>query len=116
MTVIMTKPDYVKKAQTLLADTTSYQQVAIDPTPQQGNRITHTLKRLMNAGQLTKTGTPSHKLTKDLQQRLKHLVDGSPHSIYSTQDFLDTFKNDKIMVSFDVTALFTSIDIPLAKE
>eukprot|EP00061_Rhincodon_typus_P002899 g18772.t1 len=60
-------------------------------------------------------GTPSHKLAK------KHLVDRSPHSIHSTQDFLNTLKNIKIcdneiMVSFDVTALFTSIAIPLAKE
>eukprot|EP00061_Rhincodon_typus_P012790 g38739.t1 len=63
-------------------------------------------------------GAPSHKLVKDLQQRLKH---GSPHSIYLTQEFLNSLKNikisdDEIMVSFDVTALFTSIDIPLVKE
>eukprot|EP00061_Rhincodon_typus_P017395 g46076.t1 len=142
--------------QTLLADTTTYQQVAIDPTPQLGNRITQTLKRLMNAGQVTKTdfmrmkpegtnspcfyglpkvrkpdiplrpivflpGTPSHKLAKDLQQRLNYLVDGSLHSIHSTQDFLYTLENIKISdneitVSFDITVLFTSIDIPLAKE
>eukprot|EP00061_Rhincodon_typus_P006738 g27709.t1 len=34
MTVIINKPDNVKKAQVLLADTTNYQQVTIDPTPQ----------------------------------------------------------------------------------
>eukprot|EP00061_Rhincodon_typus_P017339 g45991.t1 len=156
MTVIMNKPDYIKEAQALHADTTTYQQVVIDPVQQLGNRIAQTLKRLKDAGQITKTdfmrikpegtntpcfyglpkvhkpdiplrpivslpGAPSRKLAKDLQQRLKHLVDGSPHSIHSTQDFLDTLKNikisnDEIMISFDVTALFTSIDIPLGKE
>eukprot|EP00061_Rhincodon_typus_P005178 g24390.t1 len=70
---------------------------------------------------VSRSGTPLHKLAKGLQQRLKYLVDGSPHSIHSTQDFLNTLHNikirdDEIMVSFDVTALFTSIDIPLAKE
>eukprot|EP00061_Rhincodon_typus_P002811 g18524.t1 len=55
MTIIMNKPDYVKKAQALFADTTTYQQVAIDSTPQLSNRITQTLKRLKDAGQITKT-------------------------------------------------------------
>ncbi|XP_048456892.1 cyclin-dependent kinase-like 4 [Rhincodon typus] len=45
MTVIMNKPDYVEKAQALLADTITYQQVAIDPTLQLGNRFTQILKR-----------------------------------------------------------------------
>eukprot|EP00061_Rhincodon_typus_P004510 g22775.t1 len=34
MTVIKNKPDYVEKAQALLADTNTYQQVVIDPTLQ----------------------------------------------------------------------------------
>eukprot|EP00061_Rhincodon_typus_P015552 g43285.t1 len=55
MTVIMSKPAFIEKAQALLADTNTYQQVAIDPTPQPGNRITQTLKRLKDAGQITKT-------------------------------------------------------------
>eukprot|EP00061_Rhincodon_typus_P003756 g20896.t1 len=153
----MTKLDCIEKAQTLLADTTTYQQVAIDTTLQHGNKITQILKRLKDAGQITKMdnmrmkpegtnitlcfygllkvhkpdiplriivsppGTPSHKLVKDLQQRLKHLTDGSPHSFHSAQEFLITLENikisdDEIMVSFGVTALFISIDIPLAKE
>eukprot|EP00061_Rhincodon_typus_P004871 g23636.t1 len=152
----MNKPDDIEKAQALLADTHPYQRVEIDPTPQLANRITQTLRRLKNAGRITKTdcmkmkpgssdtprfyrlpkahspdiplrpiaslpGTPTHKLTKDLQQRLKHLVDGSSHSIHSTQQLLNNLKNFKInaneiMVSFDVTALFTSINISLAKE
>eukprot|EP00061_Rhincodon_typus_P007201 g28651.t1 len=156
MIVTMNKPDYIKKAQALLADTTTYQQVTIEPPSQLGNRITQTLRILKDAGQITKMdymskkpegtntpcfyglpkvnkldiplrpvvsrpGIPSHKLAKDLQQRLKHLVNGSPHSIHLTQEFLNTLKNikiidDEIMISFDVTALFTSTDIPKAKE
>eukprot|EP00061_Rhincodon_typus_P009425 g32923.t1 len=54
MTIIMNKSDYVKKAQALLADTSTYQQMATDPTPQLGNRITQTLNRLKDAGQITK--------------------------------------------------------------
>eukprot|EP00061_Rhincodon_typus_P013549 g39987.t1 len=34
MTVIMNKSNYVEKAQALLADTNTYQQMAIDPRPQ----------------------------------------------------------------------------------
>ncbi|XP_059495631.1 uncharacterized protein LOC125446408 isoform X2 [Stegostoma tigrinum] len=61
------------------------------------------------------------QISKELHQRLKHLVEDSHHSIRSTQEFLNTIKDtkieeDEIMVSFDVTALFTSININLAKE
>eukprot|EP00061_Rhincodon_typus_P016685 g45032.t1 len=66
-------------------------------------------------------GTPAHRLAKELQRRLKHLVIKSPHSIHSAQEFLSSIKDIRIednetMVSFDVTALFTSIDIPLSRE
>ncbi|XP_072436559.1 uncharacterized protein [Chiloscyllium punctatum] len=66
-------------------------------------------------------GTPSHKLAKELQQKLKHLISGSRQSIQSTQEFLDIIRNihidkEETMVSFDVTALFTSIDKTLARE
>ncbi|XP_059500135.1 uncharacterized protein LOC132209322 [Stegostoma tigrinum] len=66
-------------------------------------------------------GTPTYRLAKELHQRLKHLVEDSHHSIRSTQEFPNTINNtkiveDEIMVSFDVTALFTSININLAKE
>eukprot|EP00061_Rhincodon_typus_P004661 g23117.t1 len=49
MTVVMNKPDYIKKAQALLAETTTYHQVVIDPTPELGDRVTQTLKRLKDA-------------------------------------------------------------------
>eukprot|EP00061_Rhincodon_typus_P018352 g47495.t1 len=63
----------------------------------------------------------TYRLAKKLQRRLKHLVDGSNHSIHSAQEFLNIIKDtrideEKINVSFNVTALFTSINIPLAKE
>ncbi|XP_059498080.1 uncharacterized protein LOC132207173 isoform X1 [Stegostoma tigrinum] len=66
-------------------------------------------------------GTPTYRLAKELHQRLKHRVEDSRHSIHSSQEFLNTIKSTKIeedetMVSFDVTALFTSININLAKE
>ncbi|XP_072406260.1 uncharacterized protein [Chiloscyllium punctatum] len=66
-------------------------------------------------------GTPSHKLAKELQQKLKHLISGSRQSIQSTQEFLDIIRNihidkEETMISFDVMALFTSIDTTLAKE
>eukprot|EP00061_Rhincodon_typus_P008292 g30776.t1 len=66
-------------------------------------------------------GTPSHRLSKELQRRLKHLFSKSPHSIHSVQEFLNCIKeirmdDAKTMVSFGITALFTLIDIPLARE
>eukprot|EP00061_Rhincodon_typus_P009246 g32596.t1 len=66
-------------------------------------------------------GTPTYKLAPDLQQRQKHLVDGLPHFNHSTQELLNNlrnikFNNDEIIVSFDNTVLFTSMDIPLAKD
>eukprot|EP00061_Rhincodon_typus_P003970 g21434.t1 len=64
-------------------------------------------------------GTPSHRLATELQRRLRHLVNKSPHSIHSAQECLNSIKDIRIddeetMISFDVTALFTSIDIPRA--
>eukprot|EP00061_Rhincodon_typus_P008086 g30386.t1 len=66
-------------------------------------------------------GTPTYRLAKELQGGLKHLVDSSNHFIHSAQEFFNIVKDtrideDEIMVSLDVTALFTSINIPLAKE
>eukprot|EP00061_Rhincodon_typus_P017751 g46593.t1 len=38
-------------------------------------------------------GTPSHRLAKELQRRLKHLISKSPHS---TQEFLNSIKDIRI--------------------
>eukprot|EP00061_Rhincodon_typus_P011351 g36292.t1 len=100
------------KAQALLADTDTYQQVAIDATPQLANRTLKSLKmqdkymRMKPEGSnnpcsyglpkvhkpdiplspiVSLPGTPSHKLAKDLQQRLKHLIDNAQRTQY-TQD------------------------------
>jgi hypothetical protein len=66
-------------------------------------------------------GSPTHGLAKWLFHHLKHLVRGSPYSINSSTEFLDrinciTVEDDEIMLSFDVTSLFTSIPRDLAIE
>eukprot|EP00061_Rhincodon_typus_P001251 g14173.t1 len=66
-------------------------------------------------------GTPTYRLVKELQQNLKYLVDKTTHSIHSSHELLNIIKvirieEDEIMISFEVTALFTSINIDLAKE
>ena len=65
-------------------------------------------------------GTPTYNLAKFLWKRLRPLIQGSQHSISNSQQFLDKLKNiklegDELMVSFDVTALFTSIDLDVAR-
>ena len=66
-------------------------------------------------------GTPTYNLSKELWKRLKYLISGSQYSIHNAQQFLDKLSGihideDEIMVSFDVTSLFTSIDLKTAKE
>ena len=66
-------------------------------------------------------GSATYNLSKEMWKRLKHLVSGSSNSINNAQQFLEKLRDieieeDEIMVSFDVTALFTSIDLTLAKE
>ncbi|GAA55527.1 hypothetical protein CLF_108233 [Clonorchis sinensis] len=66
-------------------------------------------------------GTPSYKLAKELWRRLKHLISGSEHTINNASQFLHRLRNaniedDEIMLSFDVTSLFTSINHNLARE
>ncbi|CAH8821584.1 unnamed protein product, partial [Trichobilharzia szidati] len=66
-------------------------------------------------------GTPTYNLSKELYRRLKHLTKSCDHSIQSATQFLEKIKgieidSQEIMVSFDVTALYTSIGLKLAKE
>ena len=61
-----------------------------------------------------------YNLSKDLWRRLKYLVSASHHAIHNAQQFLQRSENvefteNEIMVSFDVTSLFTSVDIHAAK-
>ncbi|CAH8658977.1 unnamed protein product [Schistosoma guineensis] len=65
-------------------------------------------------------GTPTYNLSKEISPILRHLVDSANHSVKSPTQFLDQIKdiqinNDELMISFDVTALFTSIEPQLAK-
>ncbi|CAI2738282.1 unnamed protein product [Dicrocoelium dendriticum] len=65
-------------------------------------------------------GTPSYKLAKCMWKKLKHLIAGSEQSIINVEQFINklrcvTIEEDEIMLSFDVTALFTSISHELAK-
>eukprot|EP00061_Rhincodon_typus_P004471 g22684.t1 len=66
-------------------------------------------------------GTPTYRLAKELQRKLKYLVDNTAHTIHSFQEFLNIIKDtrteeDEIMISFDVTTLCTSVNIDLVKE
>lgn len=61
-----------------------------------------------------------YRLAKALRKRFLHLLKDSD-SINSSEQFLQLIKNIKIsnkeiMVSFEITALFTSINIDLAKQ
>ncbi|CAH8591236.1 unnamed protein product [Schistosoma mattheei] len=66
-------------------------------------------------------GTPTYNLSREISRILKHLVDSANHSIKSPKQFLDQIKNiktndDELMISFDVTVLFTSNELNLVKE
>eukprot|EP00061_Rhincodon_typus_P016289 g44421.t1 len=65
-------------------------------------------------------GTPTYRLAKELQQKLKYSVANTTHSIHSSQEFFNIIKDtrieeDEMMRSFIVTALFTSINIDIDK-
>ena len=155
-TVIMNRTDYMDKARSLLADTTTYREQNNDPTNKLINEINKTLKTLQDLGEITKAerwtmkaegtslaqfyglpkvhkegtplgpivslpGTPTYKLAKYLWRRLHPLTMNSQHSIDNAKQFLEKLSNihldvDDMMVSFDVTALFTSIDLHLAMD
>jgi hypothetical protein len=66
-------------------------------------------------------GAPTYKLSKELRRRLIYLVNDSEYSIKSSDQFMEKIQNvrieeDEIMVSFYVTALFTSVNPALAKQ
>ena len=61
-------------------------------------------------------GTPTYNLSKELFKKLNPLIHNSPHSITNAIEFLQKLEGieldeNDIMISFDVTALFTSIDL-----
>nr|VZI50456.1 unnamed protein product [Spirometra erinaceieuropaei] len=66
-------------------------------------------------------GTPTYGLAKWLFRRLKFLTDESDNTVFSSVQFLETLKGvsihpNEVMVSFDVTSLFTSIPQDLTIE
>ena len=61
-------------------------------------------------------GSATYETAKELAKILKPLVGKSPHHVQNNQDFLDSIKGIKIkpeecIMSYDVSALFTSIPI-----
>nr|VZI15597.1 unnamed protein product [Spirometra erinaceieuropaei] len=66
-------------------------------------------------------GSPTYNLAKWMYSKLKFLQDNSTTSVRSTSQFLINLRgrriqSDEIMVSFDVTSLFTSIPPKLTRE
>lgn len=156
MTVIMNRTDYFTKAEQLVKDAATYQEVKEDPTRRLENQVNKTLKKIEQEGQISKyeydkmksgdsniprfyclpkvhkegvpfrpivalPGSPNYRLSKELWRRLRYLVENSEYSIKSAQQFLARVQQinvdaDEVMVSFDVTSLFTSIDTTLAKQ
>ena len=65
---------------------------------------------------ISSRGTATYDTAKELAKILKPLVGRSPHHVQNNKDFLDSIKNikmkpDECIMSYDVSALFTSIPI-----
>ena len=65
---------------------------------------------------ISSRGSATYETAKELAKILKPLVGRSPHHVQNNKDFLDSIKNIKIkpdecIMSYDVSALFTSIPI-----
>ena len=66
---------------------------------------------------ISSIGTVTYNTAKELARILKPLVGLSNHHVHNTRDFVEQIKEVKLkkeesMVSYDVTALFTSVPIP----
>ena len=65
---------------------------------------------------ISSRGSVSYETAKELAKILKPLIGKSPYHVHNNKDFLESIKNIKIeddecIMSYDVTALFTSITI-----
>ena len=68
---------------------------------------------------ISSIGTVTYNTAKELAKILKPLVGLSKHHVHNTRDFVEQLKEMRLekeesMVSYDVTALFTSVPIPPA--
>ena len=66
---------------------------------------------------ISSIGTVTYNTAKELAKILKPLVGLSNHHVHNTRDFVEQLKEVRLkkeesMVSYDVTALFTSVPIP----
>ena len=65
---------------------------------------------------MSRCGSVTYGVAKELSKILKPLVDKSPHHINSTQDFVEQAKHitlapGECLSSYDVSALFTSVPV-----
>ena len=65
---------------------------------------------------MSSCGSVTYGVAKELAKILKPLVGKSPHNIYSTQDFVEQVKHitlapGECLSSYDVSALFTSVQV-----
>ena len=68
---------------------------------------------------MSRCGSVTYGVAKELTKILKPLVGKSPHHINSTQDFVEQVKHitltpGECLSSYDVSALFTSVPVDLA--
>nr|VZI36234.1 unnamed protein product [Spirometra erinaceieuropaei] len=111
-TVILDKAEYLQKANSLLEDRRAYVKCDGDPMKKLVTQISTTL---------TMRETPTFNLAKWMFRRLNCLTSDSNTTVRSSVHFLERLKGlqintDEVMVSFDVTSLFTSIPKDLAVE
>ena len=65
---------------------------------------------------ISRRGSATYKTAKELAKIIKPLVGRSPHHVQNNKDFLESIRNiklqpDECIMSYDVSALFTSIPI-----
>ena len=138
--VVINKQDYIKKAEDLLQES-SYKKITDDPTAKQKSKLISILKNIKAEGGLKdgspkfyglpkihkpgiplrpiipSIGTVTYNTAKEFARILKPLVGLSEHHTHNTIDFVQQIKEvklkeDESLVSYDVTALFTSVPIP----
>ena len=148
--VVISKVDYIEKAEELLNEET-YKKIPEDPTVKQKNKLINILRNIKTEGGLSEEvyrrlyptgagspkfyglpkihkpgiplrpiissiGTVTYKTAKELAKILKPLVGLSSHHVHNIKDFVEQLKDVRLkqeegIISYDVTALFTSVPI-----